>query len=347
VAGESIKYLGRTDDGVLALSNYRIFLSKKSTAYETYVPLGLIESVQVRDLFQLIVNCKDASTVRCSFPSAEQCADWQRRIHLLIGVPEALETLFAFPFYSWTCDVIGSGTGNGNGSTTANGNGLVTKDRFSALHNGSAKPIAPHHSVAAANPLAIDPASESIASAMSNRLQRSVRYESDFKNEVARLGFDLKSSWRISTANADFKLCPSYPPKLLVPCCITDEMLHNVANFRGSRRLPAVVWRHQKSGAILARCSQPEVGWLGWRNTRDEQLLKALADACAFDRGEHARNSTFANTKAQPTKGSKETNGQSGLSGKSSPSLDDSSHEELTLDEIKVSLWLFFAVSGN
>nr|XP_016925295.1 myotubularin-related protein 4 isoform X2 [Drosophila suzukii]XP_016925296.1 myotubularin-related protein 4 isoform X2 [Drosophila suzukii]XP_036676166.1 myotubularin-related protein 4 isoform X2 [Drosophila suzukii] len=335
LAGESIKYLGRTDDGVLALSNYRIFLSKKSTAYETYVPLGLIESVQVRDLFQLIVNCKDASTVRCSFPSAEQCADWQRRIHLLIGVPEALETLFAFPFYSWTCDVIGSGTGNGNGSTTANGNGLVTKDRFSALHNGSAKPIVPHHSAAAANPLAIDPASESIASAMSNRLQRSVRYESDFKNEVARLGFDLKSSWRISTANADFKLCPSYPPKLLVPCCITDEMLHNVANFRGSRRLPAVVWRHQKSGAILARCSQPEVGWLGWRNTRDEQLLKALADACAFDRGEHARNSTFANTKAQPTKGSKETNGQSGLSGKSSPSLDDSSHEELTLDEIK------------
>ncbi|XP_037727167.1 myotubularin-related protein 4 isoform X2 [Drosophila subpulchrella] len=336
LAGESIKYLGRTDDGVLALSNYRIFLSKKSTAYETYVPLGLIESVQVRDLFQLIVNCKDASTVRCSFPSAEQCADWQRRIHLLIGVPEALETLFAFPFYSWTCDVIGSGSGNGNGSTpAANGNGLVTKDRFSALHNGSAKPIAPQHSAAVANPLAVDPASESIASAMSNRLQRSVRYESDFKNEVARLGFDLKSSWRISTANADFKLCPSYPPKLLVPCCITDEMLHNVANFRGSRRLPAVVWRHQKSGAILARCSQPEVGWLGWRNTRDEQLLKALADACAFDRGEHARNSTFANTKAQPTKGSKETNGQSGLSGKSSPSLDDSSHEELTLDEIK------------
>ncbi|XP_016951923.1 myotubularin-related protein 4 isoform X1 [Drosophila biarmipes] len=331
LAGESIKYLGRTDDGVLALSNYRIFLSKKSTAHETYVPLGLIESVQVRDLFQLIVNCKDASTVRCSFPSAEQCADWQRRIHLLIGVPEALETLFAFPFYSWTCDVLGSG----NGSAPAHGNGLVAKDRFAALHNGSAKPIAAQHSATAANPLAVDPASESLASAMSNRLQRSVRYESDFKNEVARLGFDLKSSWRISTANADFKLCPSYPPKLLVPCCITDEMLHNVANFRGSRRLPAVVWRHQKSGAILARCSQPEVGWLGWRNTRDEQLLKALADACAFDRGEHARHSTLANTKAPETKGSKETNGQSGLSGKSSPSLDDSSHEELTLDEIK------------
>lgn len=64
VAGESVKYLGQTDDGVLALSNYRLFLQKNSTGAETSVPLGLIESTQVRDLFHLIVNCKDASTVK-------------------------------------------------------------------------------------------------------------------------------------------------------------------------------------------------------------------------------------------------------------------------------------------
>lgn len=28
------------------------------------------------------------------------------------------------------------------------------------------------------------------------------------------------------------------------------------------------------------------MGWLGWRNNKDEQLLKALADACSFDKGE-------------------------------------------------------------
>ncbi|KRF77763.1 phosphatidylinositol-3,5-bisphosphate 3-phosphatase MTMR3 isoform X2 [Drosophila virilis] len=298
LAGESTKYLGRTDDGILALSNYRIFLSKKSTAFETYVPLGLIESVQVRDLFQLIVNCKDASTVRCSFQSAEQCLEWQRRIQLLIGVPETLETLFAFPFYSWTCDIVG----NKERSALINGIGLKSAT------------AAPENSIS----IQAQTASEHL-----HRLQRAIRYESDFKNEVIRLGFDLKGSWRISTANTDFKLCPSYPQKLLVPCCITDEMLHNIANFRGSRRLPAVVWRHQKSGAILARCSQPEVGWLGWRNYKDEQLLKALADACAFDRGEHARRQA------------KDTNGEAGSSGKSSPSLEDSSHEELALDEIR------------
>lgn len=326
VAGESIKYLGRTDDGVLALSNYRIFVSMKSTAFETYVPLGLIESVQVRDLFQLVVNCKDASTVRCSFQSAEQCLEWQRRIQLLIGIPETLETLFAFPFYSWTCDTMGNNTKDRPDLTNENGQKSQTTAAVGAPVAGAGAAESPLSQTQSSQP----PYKQSISQAFGpyessgNRLQRALRYESDFKNEVARLGFDLKGSWRISTANTDFKLCPSYPQKLLVPCCITDEMLHNIATFRGSRRLPAVVWRHQKSGAILARCSQPEVGWLGWRNYKDEQLLKALADACAFDRGEHARRQA------------KDTNGDTGSSGKSSPSLEDSSHEELALDEIRV-----------
>uniref|UniRef100_A0A4Y0BK81 Lateral signaling target protein 2 homolog n=2 Tax=Anopheles funestus TaxID=62324 RepID=A0A4Y0BK81_ANOFN len=64
LAGESVRFLGQTDDGILALSNYRLFLQKNSTGAGVSVPLGLIESTQVRDLFHLIVNCKDASTVR-------------------------------------------------------------------------------------------------------------------------------------------------------------------------------------------------------------------------------------------------------------------------------------------
>nr|CAD7261707.1 unnamed protein product [Timema shepardi] len=44
-------------------------------------------------------------------------------------------------------------------------------------------------------------------------------------------------------------------------------------------------FRHTGNGAVIARCSQPEVGWLGWRSSEDEDLLKAIADACDFDRG--------------------------------------------------------------
>lgn len=43
--------------------------------------------------------------------------------------------------------------------------------------------------------------------------------------------------------------------------------------------------RHAGNGAVIARCSQPEVGWLGWRSSEDEDLLKAIADACAYDKG--------------------------------------------------------------
>lgn len=42
--------------------------------------------------------------------------------------------------------------------------------------------------------------------------------------------------------------------------------------------------RHVNNGAVLARSSQPEVGWLGWRSPEDEDLLKALANACSYDK---------------------------------------------------------------
>uniref|UniRef100_A0A1A9W922 Lateral signaling target protein 2 homolog n=1 Tax=Glossina brevipalpis TaxID=37001 RepID=A0A1A9W922_9MUSC len=314
LAGESVKYLGRTDDGVLALSNYRIFLQKNSAKVETSIPLGLIESLQSRDLFHLIICCKDASTIKCSFETAEQCTEWQRRIQMSIGVPETLESIFAFPFCSWTCDSLNSGGLNTNQFVSGGGigGGVIN------CENGQ---------------LSLYQMAD-----WTERLQRTPsRYDDDFIREVERLGFDLNGPWRISHANEDFKLCPSYPPKLLVPCCIPDETLHSVANFRGSRRLPAVVWRHHKSGAVIARCSQPEVGWLGWRCNKDEQLLKALAEACAFDRAEQLRslaqastnNSTTAtNITPQPT--------QTQIpSGESSPSSLESSHEEVALDEVK------------
>lgn len=124
--------------------------------------------------------------------------------------------------------------------------------------------------------------------------------------------------YAFSHANSDFKLCPSYPRLLLVPCCISEATLQNIASFRSSRRIPAVVWRHKVSGAVIARCSQPEVGWLGWRNANDEQLLKALVDACAFDRGEQKRRNNLSQ------------------SSDSAPSSPEGSHEEVMMDEVKV-----------
>ncbi|TWW74123.1 Myotubularin-related protein 4 [Takifugu flavidus] len=75
-------------------------------------------------------------------------------------------------------------------------------------------------------------------------------------------------------------LCSSYPQKLLVPIWITDKELESVASFRSWKRIPVVVYRHQRNGAVIARCSQPEISWWGWRNTDDEYLVTSIAKAC-------------------------------------------------------------------
>jgi len=34
---------------------------------------------------------------------------------------------------------------------------------------------------------------------------------------------------------------------------------------------------------VIVRCSQPELGWFGWRCQEDEQLLSAIAIAAKLD----------------------------------------------------------------
>ncbi|KAK1331319.1 hypothetical protein QTO34_009271 [Cnephaeus nilssonii] len=106
--------------------------------------------------------------------------------------------------------------------------------------------------------------------------------------ELVRMGFDLQNVWRISHINSNYKLCPSYPQKLLVPVWITDKELENVASFRSWKRIPVVVYRHLRNGAAIARCSQPEISWWGWRNADDEYLVTSIAKACALDPGTRA-----------------------------------------------------------
>ena len=45
----------------------------------------------------------------------------------------------------------------------------------------------------------------------------------------------------------------------------------------------APVSRHLSTGAVIARCGQPEVSWWGWRNADDEHLVQSIAKACAVD----------------------------------------------------------------
>lgn len=63
--GESVEHLGRTgSDGIIALSNYRLFVLHKDSFIN--IPIGIVESVEYRDIFYMHVFCKDARTLRYS-----------------------------------------------------------------------------------------------------------------------------------------------------------------------------------------------------------------------------------------------------------------------------------------
>jgi len=69
--GESVEHLGRTgSDGIIALSNYRLFVLHKDSFIN--IPVGIIESVEYRDIFYMHVFCKDARTLRYLVVSSVQ-----------------------------------------------------------------------------------------------------------------------------------------------------------------------------------------------------------------------------------------------------------------------------------
>ncbi|XP_074869233.1 phosphatidylinositol-3,5-bisphosphate 3-phosphatase MTMR3 isoform X13 [Carettochelys insculpta] len=115
--GESTEYVGRAEDAIIALSNYRLHIKFKesvvntvcqSEAYEFSVPLQLIESVECRDIFQLHLTCKDCKVIRCQFSTFEQCQEWLKRLNNAIRPPSKIEDLFSFAYHAWCMEVYAS-----------------------------------------------------------------------------------------------------------------------------------------------------------------------------------------------------------------------------------------------
>lgn len=265
IPGESILFLGETRGGVISLSTFRLYVCSPPGFIN--IPLGLIDTVEQRDMFYIFVYCKDARCFRIQFSTNSSCEEWIRRILDEISPPVKIEDIFAFAHFAWACE-----------------------EDFEEL-----------------------------------RIHASSEPESDFawfRSELARLRFDLQGAWRVSMANQDHKLSPSYPQELILPACISDSVLEKVAQFRSARRIPAVVWRNTANGAVLARCSQPEVGWLGWRSSEDEELVRAIADACAYDSGTNGRGSDYSDAPLSISNGE-------------IPSLKDLSAEAAARGEIK------------
>uniref|UniRef100_A0A8C6YFI5 phosphatidylinositol-3,5-bisphosphate 3-phosphatase n=1 Tax=Naja naja TaxID=35670 RepID=A0A8C6YFI5_NAJNA len=104
--GESTEYVGRADDAVIALSNYRLHIKFKESVVN--VPLQLIESVECRDIFQLHLTCKDCKVIRCQFSTFEQCQEWLKRLNNAIRPPSKIEDVFSFAYHAWCMEVYAS-----------------------------------------------------------------------------------------------------------------------------------------------------------------------------------------------------------------------------------------------
>lgn len=231
LAGENILFSGLTTEGIIILTNYRLFMSYsnlKDASLPTSLPLGIIESIECRDLFYLYIYTKCVRSYICSFASGEDCTIWYKKLIDICSFQSKIENLFCFKYYS------------------------AAKTGVEISHN----PLT--------NTFVHDP---------------KILLEKDNK----RMGLTETNGWRISEINKEFKLCSSYPKYLIVPHNISDKDLDSVAGFRYSKRIPIAVWRHKKNGCIISRSSQPEVGWLGWRNNQDENLLQSFVTSCSTD----------------------------------------------------------------
>jgi myotubularin-related protein 3/4 len=86
---------------VLLLTNYRLFLLMHDSTSFINVPVMLVESIEVKDIFFIYIYLKVAKTIRVLFSSNEKAVVWATRINAIINRLYKLEELFSFAFYSW------------------------------------------------------------------------------------------------------------------------------------------------------------------------------------------------------------------------------------------------------
>ena len=105
--GEKVIHLGRTADGTIALTDYRLFLhsprgcsSASFSASLINIPIASVESVEMRDIFYIALTTKEsAQTLKLTFLTNEHCVEWHKRLSGLLLPVAKIERLFAVKFF--------------------------------------------------------------------------------------------------------------------------------------------------------------------------------------------------------------------------------------------------------
>jgi hypothetical protein len=99
------------------------------------------------------------------------------------------------------------------------------------------------------------------------------------EEEHKRQGY-LSHGWRLVTQK-EYHICSTYPVEFVVPESISDSEVEAVALYRSRGRIPAMIWRHPLTGAVLSRCAQPKSGITGSVSPADQKMLNAFKDCNA------------------------------------------------------------------
>lgn len=73
-----------------------------------------------------------------------------------------------------------------------------------------------------------------------------------------------------------FKICETYPERLVVPKSISDDFLKRSAAFRAHGRFPILSYMHKSSKSCIIRCAQPLIGQSVRRCREDESLVNSM-----------------------------------------------------------------------
>ena len=92
--------------------------------------------------------------------------------------------------------------------------------------------------------------------------------------EAARVGLTEPRGWAVVPRPIE---SGTYPRTVVEPAGVGADILAGAAAHRTRGRLPAVVWRSGRGGAVLARSAQPRAGLVGRRSLADAALLGAIA----------------------------------------------------------------------
>ncbi|KAK1931975.1 Myotubularin-related protein 2 [Phytophthora citrophthora] len=101
----------------------------------------------------------------------------------------------------------------------------------------------------------------------------------DAEEDYRRLKLLDEDSWMRLFDNSDYTMFPSYPDTFVIPSVLDEDDLRELSAYRSASRIPAVVWRHPHTGALVCRCAQPCTGLSGYVVEADQKMVSALQHA--------------------------------------------------------------------